>query len=43
MHPGVTGWGGKLVGTSRIQGFSKEIYLKLKSISKQYSNKEKRE
>ena len=37
----VTGWGGKLVGIRRVQGFSKTIYSKLKSISKQYSNKEK--
>ena len=37
MYPGGTGWGSKLVGKSRIQGFSKEIYLKLKSISNQYN------
>ena len=28
-----TGCGGKRAGTRRIQGFSKEIYFKLKSIS----------
>ena len=34
----VTGWGGRLVGTRRIQGFSKAIYLRLKPIRKRYNS-----
>lgn len=38
----VTGWGGKLVGTRKAQGFFKATYLKVKSISEQNSNNNKK-